>query len=126
VAFAKLYGDGDDQILVKLDECLDGGQPEVRFYFQPPYHEAAKFAERDRETIRILFKKLKAEKLIYVADWRTDGHGPYVPLYALGNEKDEPMPPRQSNSVRSRLYRARRGAIPRPKDPILRVLLGFR
>ena len=36
MAFAKLYGDGDDQILVKLDECLDGGQPEVRFYFQPP------------------------------------------------------------------------------------------
>lgn len=88
--------------------------------------DAAELAERDPETIRILFKKLKAEKLIYIADWRTDGHGPYVPLYALGNEKDEPMPPRQSNSVRSRLYRARRGAIPRPKDPVLRVLLGFR
>ena len=88
--------------------------------------EAAAFAERDRETIRILFKRLKAEKLIYVADWKTDGHGPYVPLYAIGNERDEPMPPRQSNSVRSRLYRARRGAIPRPKDPILRALMGTR
>ena len=34
MAFAKLYGDGDDQILVKIDES-DDGAPEVRFYFQP-------------------------------------------------------------------------------------------
>lgn len=30
--FAKLYGDGDDQILVKLDSNDDSGEPEVRFY----------------------------------------------------------------------------------------------
>ena len=36
MAFAKLFGEGHDQILVKLDGCLEEGRPEVRFYFQPP------------------------------------------------------------------------------------------
>ena len=35
MSFAKLYGVGDGQILVKIDEAEDGA-PEVRFYFQPP------------------------------------------------------------------------------------------
>ncbi len=34
MAFAKLYGEGDNQVLVKLDEGEEG--PEVRYYFQPP------------------------------------------------------------------------------------------
>lgn len=34
MAFAKLYGDDDKQVLVKLDAADDG--PEIRFYFQPP------------------------------------------------------------------------------------------
>lgn len=87
---------------------------------------AAKFADRDRETIRILFKKLKEEKLIHVADWRINTRGPHEPLYAIGDEKDEPNPERQSNSVRSRQYRTKRGGIPKPKDPIMRALLGIR
>jgi hypothetical protein len=33
--FAKLYGAGDDQILVKLDSD-DECNPEIRFYFVPP------------------------------------------------------------------------------------------
>lgn len=34
MAFAKLYGEGDGQILVKVDSG-ENGDPEVRFYFQP-------------------------------------------------------------------------------------------
>lgn len=33
MAFAKLYGNDDNQVLVKLDQGEDG--PEVRFYFKP-------------------------------------------------------------------------------------------
>lgn len=32
--FAKLYGDGANQVLVKLDEAEDGGA-EIRFYVKP-------------------------------------------------------------------------------------------
>lgn len=88
--------------------------------------DAAKVADRDRETISILFKKLKAARLIHIADWRTSIKGPHQPVYALGDEKDEPNPGRQSNSVRCRTYRAKRGGIPKPKDPIMRALLGIR
>ena len=88
--------------------------------------DAAKIAERDRETIRILFKKLKAAKLIHVADWRASIKGPHQPVYALGDERDEPNPGRQSDSARCRTYRAKRGGIPKPKDPIMRALLGIR
>lgn len=35
MAFAKLYGEGDDQILVKLDNDQYDA-PELRFYCQPP------------------------------------------------------------------------------------------
>ncbi len=34
MAFAKLYGDDDGQVLVKLGASDTG--PEIRFYFQPP------------------------------------------------------------------------------------------
>ncbi len=33
--FAKLYGSGDDQVLVVLNLENDAGNPELRYYFQP-------------------------------------------------------------------------------------------
>ncbi len=33
--FAKLYGNDENQILVKLGEDPENGNPEVRIYFQP-------------------------------------------------------------------------------------------
>jgi hypothetical protein len=34
MAFAKLYGNDENQVLVKLGAADDG--PEIQFYFQPP------------------------------------------------------------------------------------------
>lgn len=42
MAFAKLFGSGDNQVLVKIDSNDNG--PEVRFYTEPPGMGVCSFA----------------------------------------------------------------------------------
>ena len=63
MAFAKLFGVADEQILVKLDETEDG-KPEIRVYFKPPdsgvCSVASVFSDSDdgRKSAKLVFAKI--------------------------------------------------------------------
>ena len=87
--------------------------------------EMADRAERAHQTIMTLLKKLRAEKSIHVADWRIQRTGPHVAVYGIGNFEDAPKPAVKTNAEKCLAY-SRRRSIPKPKDPILRALMGMR
>ena len=85
---------------------------------------AAQLIQRDRETIRRVMLKLRSERLVHIADWEINETGPHVAVWALGDEPDEPNPPRLPDSERCRRYQAKRRPPPAPKCQILRALMG--
>ena len=87
-------------------------------------YEMADIAERDRSTVARAANALHAEREIHIADWRVWGRGPHIAVYGVGDFDDVPNPRALTNAERCKKMR-RRNAIPVPRDPIMRALLGI-
>lgn len=92
MSFAKLYGEGDDQVLVMLGKHPDDDSPEVRFYTVPPglgvcsiaagYEDSeegwdaaeAAFARTDEELARGMVSKLLEDAAQFAPDPSDDGN----------------------------------------------------
>lgn len=63
-----------------------------------------------RRNLREYMKLLKEEKRIYVFRYETHGHGPKVPVYALGDHADAVYPRARTTAEQARIYKTRHRA----------------
>ena len=87
-------------------------------------YDMADIGEGDRSTAARAANALHDKREIHIADWRVWGRGPHIAVYCAGDFGDMQNPRALTNAQKCKKTR-RRNAIPVPRDPIMRALLGI-
>lgn len=87
--------------------------------------QCARLCQRDRDTVRRAMAKLKAKKLVHIAEWNIPYVGPHEAVWAIGDDVDAQNPPRLTRKELTRRWRARKHPPSVIRiDPLLAAMMG--